>query len=180
MKASLTPLLFILLLLTFSCSKDENCDNPVDCLPPLTQTGANTAGCLVNGRVLLPSGRSLGSGSVLHSQYLFHQEAYIFSIGINDRKNNQLVFIRNNAKLEEGGFYPIELKSDTTGSGAYIIGGAGSGIGYITTNEEIGQLHITKLDEAKKIISGTFWFDAINNEDDIVQVREGRFDVHYQ
>ena len=180
MKPAINFFLLILIIITNSCSKQDDCDNPIDCLPPATQTGANTAGCLVNGRLLLPSGRSLGTGSVLQSQYLFHQEAYIFTIGVNDRNKNQLIFIRiHNTKLEEGGIYPLKLKSENEGSAAYIIGGAGSGTSYVTNNITMGQLHITKLNESKKIISGTFWFDAVDTEGEIVQIREGRFDVRY-
>ncbi|MFN4764550.1 hypothetical protein ACKGJN_15580 [Gillisia sp. Q332] len=181
MKAAINLLLLILFLSINSCSKQDNCENPVDCLPPVTQTGANIAGCLVNGEILLPSGKSLGSGSVLHSQYVYYQNEYIFSITIRDRDNNRLVQVRSgNIKLAEGEKYTLIEESDSNFSGVYIIGGAGSGIGYLTTQQESGEFEIIKLDESKNIISGTFWFDAINNDGEIVQVREGRFDVQYQ
>lgn len=173
-------LLSLLIISTNSCSKQDDCENPVDCLPPATQIGANTAGCLVDGEVLLPRGRSLNSGSILKAQYNFNEGTYNFSIGINDRKKNNLIFIRiNNTKLEENGIYPLILKSETKGSASYIIGGAGSGISYVTTNSTMGQLHITKLNELENIISGTFWFDAENLDGEIVKIREGRFDVRY-
>ncbi len=179
MKTAIAFLLLLLISLS-SCSKQDDCENPVDCLPPATQVGANTAGCLVNGRVLLPSGRSLGSGSVLHSQYNYFQNEYLFSITIRDRDNNDLVQVRSgNIKLAEGEKYTLIEKSDSNFSGVYIIGGAGSGIGYLTTQQEIGEFEIIKLDESKNIISGTFWFDAINIDGEIVQIREGRFDVRY-
>ncbi len=171
----------IIIISTNSCSKKDDCEHPVDCLPPATQIGANTAGCLVNGKILVPSGRSFGSGSVLISQYLFYQGAYFFSIGIDDREENQLISIRiENSQLEEGGIYPLQLETENSGSAAYIIGGAGSGIGYVTTNNFKGELHVTNLDETKKIVSGTFWFDAINSEGESVQITQGRFDVRFQ
>jgi hypothetical protein len=53
--------LFATLLTLFSCSKDDNkSQKPIDQLPPATQVGANTAGCLVNGEAFLPKGTSLG------------------------------------------------------------------------------------------------------------------------
>ena len=181
MKAILSPLLFLLLLLTFSCSKEEDCDNPVDCLPPVTQIGANTAGCLVNGEVFLPAGESLNRGSVLHSQYLFYEGKYIFSITITDRngKHNQLVQVgATGVELIENKTYEITMESDSTFSGIYTIGG-GLIDGFTTNNETAGELKIIHIDENLRIISGTFWFDAINNEGEIVQIREGRFDVRY-
>jgi hypothetical protein len=50
MKKILLPLLFLFIL---GCSKDENND-PLAGLPPETQTGANTFGCLIDGKLYLP------------------------------------------------------------------------------------------------------------------------------
>ena len=44
-------LLLALLLLFIGCSSDSN---PEDGLPPATQTGANTFGCLIDGKLLVP------------------------------------------------------------------------------------------------------------------------------
>ncbi|CAN5282182.1 hypothetical protein BH23BAC2_BH23BAC2_26820 [soil metagenome] len=178
MKTTLLYLLFIVFLLsTNSCSKNDDCVNPVDCLPPATQVGANTAGCLVNGEVFLPGGRSIGSGSVLKAQYVFHNGRYIFGVSINNpRDGNKMVLIESKYDaLEEGETYIMKQYSDISTTGFYLNGSNG----YSTTDEVIGEFTISKLDESRKILSGTFWFDAINNEGEIVQIREGRFDVHY-
>ena len=51
---------------------------------------------------------------------------------------------------------------------------------YYSTNDIItGEVTITNHDINNAILSGTFWFDAINSEGDIVEVREGRFDMEY-
>jgi hypothetical protein len=42
-----------------------------------------------------------------------------------------------------------------------------------------GELTITKFDDVNQIMSGTFWFDAVNDKGVKVEVREGRFDVHF-
>lgn len=52
-------------------------------------------------------------------------------------------------------------------------------ISFETTNTVTGELKITKLNTQQRIISGTFWYDAINPKGDIVKIREGRFDMHY-
>ncbi len=41
-----------------------------------------------------------------------------------------------------------------------------------------GELKITKLNTQQRIISGTFWFDAILSGEKI-EIREGRFDMRY-
>jgi hypothetical protein len=50
----------------------------------------------------------------------------------------------------------------------------------VTTDKVVGELIITNHIYKQGIMSGTFWFDAINSNGEIVQIREGRFDVHYQ
>ncbi|CAD0001286.1 hypothetical protein [Flavobacterium salmonis] len=50
-------LLFTALFILTSCDKDKDDDkptNPIDQLPPVTQTGANTFGCLLDGEVFKP------------------------------------------------------------------------------------------------------------------------------
>ena len=53
MKKILTPFLAILLIAA-SCKKTKTESESPDQLPPITQTGANTFGCLINGNVWLP------------------------------------------------------------------------------------------------------------------------------
>lgn len=52
-------------------------------------------------------------------------------------------------------------------------------IKYNTTQIHTGELKITKFDVSNSIISGTFWFDAVNEEGETVEIREGRFDMKF-
>ncbi|KAB5491377.1 hypothetical protein [Flagellimonas hadalis] len=48
-------LLLWLLILGFSCNNDDDTlGNPMDALPPATQTGEQTFGCLIDGRPFFP------------------------------------------------------------------------------------------------------------------------------
>lgn len=42
-----------------------------------------------------------------------------------------------------------------------------------------GILTVKKLDTINQIISGTFWFTAVNSNGDTVKITDGRFDVYY-
>ena len=48
-----------------------------------------------------------------------------------------------------------------------------------TNSIKKGELTITRVDLQNSIISGTFWFDAINTDNEVVEIREGRFDWNY-
>lgn len=50
---------------------------------------------------------------------------------------------------------------------------------YTTKSDFKGELYISNFDEINQIVSGTFWFDAVNNKGVKVEMREGRFDVQY-
>jgi hypothetical protein len=73
------------ILLSSSCQK-EKLKNPTDELPPETQTGANTFGCLVNGQVFKPGGAQLSGGS-LQCNYQFVNNSFYFVL-IGRYRNN--------------------------------------------------------------------------------------------
>lgn len=84
--------------------------------------------------------------------------------------------------IQENKIYILEsfFKKEAA-SGRYFISNSSNTTytEYLTTSSIIGELKMTKFDEINRIVSGTFWFDAVNNNGEQVQVREGRFDVHY-
>jgi hypothetical protein len=180
--------LFATLLTLFSCSKDDNkSQKPIDQLPPATQVGANTAGCLVNGEAFLPKGTSLG-GPILSCFYQRNQYGYHLGLSINQKSSGQVKTVQfgaNPNQLVENTTYSLVAMKDNTFSyisnfGEYYILSINDGdTNYYTTDIVTGELKITKLDSQLNIISGTFWYDAVNVNNEKVQVRSGRFDMHY-
>lgn len=55
MKTILKTVLLVTTIILTSCSNND--DIPQDQLPPITQTGANTFGCVINEEVLTPKDR---------------------------------------------------------------------------------------------------------------------------
>ncbi|MBW4360231.1 DUF6252 family protein [Flavobacterium taihuense] len=169
--------LFATITLLISCNKDDDKPmNPIDQLPPATQIGANTAGCLVNGEALLPK----GTGIILNC---FYQDGLNFGLSITENKNNiqkSIGIASLNQKLEVGQTYQLTEYKSNTKYGSYIIYYSDfSEDKYLTTLLVNGELKITNHNFDKAIISGTFWFDAINSEGKAVKIREGRFDMEY-
>lgn len=184
-------LLFATIAFFVSCNKDDDPTpepqiSEIDKLPPATQTGANKVGCLVNGKAFLPIGSSTGSSNPYCAYY---HNAFVLVLKIVKNEGNisgngtELVAIyTDNTILEEGMRYFLKSTESNNKAMFSIIGGM-AGVpdeNYNTTENYIGELHITKLDKEKNIISGTFWFDAVNEHVKKVEIREGRFDMVFE
>lgn len=169
--------------LSVSCKKQ-----PVDqlsLLPPATQTGANTFGCLVNGRAFIPKTKGLltggGGGAPIQSQYmLISANGTVFYIAarrdIDNGSADGVDVSTDSLKISEGEILPL-TKSFTPGRAAGFYGI--NLTSYQTNTNATGQLTITHLDTIKQIVSGTFYFNAVSKVGDTVRITNGRFDVHY-
>lgn len=173
--------LILLLLTTFviSCCNKGDDDQPVselEKLPPATQTGANTFGCLLDGKAFLPGNLPNSHDCV----YQFINGEYYFSLqanNLNNENNTILIALSTNAKqIVQNGTYTLAGNIPANAYGTYALAGI-----LTTTNGNIytGELKITKLDPINYIVSGTFWFDVIDFQGNLHQIREGRFDMQY-
>ena len=180
-------LLLPLLIILFSCNKeDDKPADPVDQLPPATQTGANTVGSLVNGEAFLPKGGGMSGNK--NCFYQFVEGGYHFGLQFTNKTGNDTKGIdlyTKFATISEGEKYQLNIPYSP-----FHNPGRGGGYShrnftekiedlYYTTSEATGEMTITKLDFENNIVSGTFWFDAINDDGEIVEIREGRFDMRF-
>lgn len=182
-------ILFLLLIAAFvSCKKDDEVIQPtpdtteVEKLPPATQIGANTAGFLLNGVAVVAEGDEW----VETNPYcVYDQDAFVLLFRQNISEGShiatQTLYISTNATtLEENTKYLIKEQESGKSAMFYIMRSSFADERYYTNTSNIGELYITKLDNENNIISGTFWFDAVDSKDKKVEIREGRFDVVYQ
>ena len=177
-----------LTILTASMCRKKPVD-PIDQLPPETQTGANTFGCLVNGEVFLPGGLQLSGGSLnCVYQYIYNgtTNGYVFGISGGKRGTNcavESVGVRLDSMIvQQGVTYPLTIESHGYGNGQYFIINVPCGnlnTIYQTNNSVQGSITFLRFDLNNQIASGTFWFNAINPNGDTIKVTNGRFDVHY-
>jgi hypothetical protein len=171
-------ILLAILLSLACCDKDDNKPKTeLEKLPPATQTGANTAGCLVNGVAFLPKGY-LPSGNLVCN----YSDGKNFSISFAQRLNNQTILvgvISYNQSLVVNEIYQLKEYGSNSQFGEYNIYQNIGDIQYKTTPTITGELKITNHNFNKATLSGTFWFDAVNSAGEIVQVRDGRFDMEY-
>lgn len=176
-------LLFAALFLLTSCDKDKDDDkptNPIDQLPPATQTGANTFGCLLDGEVFKP-------GNTHNSYQCFYQYVnggYHFNVSANKTSNNILKgIVIGTIKLEIIQGQTLNLYERIEGNAFGSLSNLDDNTGSYQFNEtsiiNTGELKITKLDFKNNIVSGTFWFDVKDDKGVLHQIREGRFDMQF-
>ena len=174
MKTPINLLLIILFLSFNSCSQEDNCENPTDCLPPATQTGAGTFGCLINGEPFVDiSGR-------FNCFYQLVDGKYYFAIGAedNDRLPQNIYLSLNALELKEGKLYNLNLDIENSAyAGAGFTFSIGDSFGVYTNSQNTGEMKITKFDLEKRIVSGTFSFKLEHPKTgEIVKITNGRFD----
>lgn len=176
-----TTILTLILLCITSCTKN----NPFsgnDQLPAETQTGANTVGCLVNGKVFIPHAE--GINPEVNCFYQLVDGEYFFTMAFADLRGVGRVdasIQTQRINLQSSHTYFLDKNPNINGD---YTGGGGSystslSNEFYTTAIKTGELKITKLDPSKSIISGTFWFDAVNSAGEKVEIRQGRFDWKY-
>ncbi|MDP9048259.1 MAG: DUF6252 family protein [Bacteroidota bacterium] len=179
---SIALLVCSLIILSGSCKKNNVPPvNQLSLLPPPTQTGANTFGCLVNGQAFLPGGPS--SASPLQCNYIYTAGGYYFTILTTNKDNNGLIkqiqIETDSLTIVEGQTFTLKEVVGGNATAVYALAINNTLNTYLTTSTISGQLTITKLDQTHQIVSGTFYFNAVNTVGDIVKVTDGRFDMRY-
>ena len=166
----------LLLLLTFfmlsSCNKDDDNCQGIDCLPPATQTGAGTFGCLVNGVPYVDnSGFFNCFYQLVDGEYYFSISAEfnrpIKGIGLGSQKIE--LSQANNYLLKEvgNGNFSADIFIDTSNN-------------FETSSNNPGNIILTKFDIQNNIFSAIFEFTVTDPETGIVyEITEGRFDTYF-
>ncbi|KHJ39505.1 hypothetical protein PBAC_00120 [Pedobacter glucosidilyticus] len=161
-----------------SCKKEKT---GIDALPAATQEGKNTFGCLVNGEVFIARTTGLFGPPYFTCEYNFNSETNSFRFLLSGtdkiREPQSSISINSNSiSLTSGGKTILRELKDGYANAIYSETLIDE---FSTTALSNGEITITKLDESKRILSGTFWFDAVNETGEKVEVREGRFDMKY-
>ena len=176
--------LFALLFLAVKCPKPDNPPSNIqtkkqpDVLPPATQTGANTYGCLLNGKVWLPGG-IIGNSS-LDVQY--YKGLFFISAG-KKMGDTVLQAIRWSYKPVYGpGTYYFKNAPSGGPPGAGFADYKNTSCGnYQAVDKDSLQnwVTVTKLDSVNRIVSGTFNLFFTENGCDTLRITNGRFDAIY-
>lgn len=192
-KSLFSIILLLNLYVAGSCSDDDEF-RPT--LPPITQTGENTFGCYIDGKLLTPRD---GKGT-LHTEdrgmRLFAggipPEITYWELKIRDFKSGNwgLLTLHMNELHENGeGEYVISESNCEDGVDAMHninitcrwLDEATNELKWYCSVKDGGTLTITRYDYENNIISGIFNCTVQNRDDpsDIVEITDGRFDLKW-
>jgi len=175
----ITYLLFLLPFLTITlftaCDKDNdnNCKG-IDCLPPATQTGAGTFGCLVNG---VPY---VDNSGFFNCFYQLGDDGYSFGIQTEDNVSTIGAIAIGSLQKEIiiGEIIPLNLREDNEFYAFLDFNTLQQG--GTTTKAEDGFIIFTKLSTFSNVVSATFEFTISNpTTGAIYKITEGRFDARF-
>lgn len=161
-------LLMSLFCMCFTCSDDL-------VLPPATTEGKDIFGCVVNGELFVKNHEYDNRSFYSNDSAMIYRKADYYEYK-GDHFEGVISLIAKNLNLEQGKTYP--LAAPKAGQ-AHAEMTTVSGQKYTTTDLNTGAWTITKIDKTNRIISGYFWFDIQTVDNDVYQVRRGRFDIKY-
>jgi hypothetical protein len=177
MKQLLLPALALALLTQCHKSAPDPA-KPEDQLPPATQTGANTFGCLINGKLYIPKGTPSRPGLIVQYDPILNGGYIAIAAEYTSTNTSEGIFIKG-YPVKTVASYSLNLANPRFDTGYYNdsspsqcqnIYGASSII-YRT-----GTLVITRLDQQAGIISGTFDAKLLKSGCDTIRITQGRFD----
>ncbi len=166
-------LLVMPLALLLGCKKTSPA--PADQLPPATQTGANTFGCLLNGQVWTPQGYNGTSNYSVVVDPTYHGgnvdvRAYRYT------DNLLQSLIMGGDGINSVGTYSLDATPRSIFFTDTHLPSACQNFDGSTGQYRRGTLTITRLDPQAAIVSGTFAFTLYKPGCDTVRVTQGRFD----
>lgn len=173
--------LFFLALLSiglFSSCKDDDQDQNV--LPEATQSGKNTAGALINGKVWVATTKKLNSNNAgTYCEKL--NDNYLIKLDLRkdpDRYTESIYLIVSIPNLELNQTYEVVNQTPDDGYN-YASYTSNDKVSYSSNPNNTGRIKITRLDLQNQIVSGTFEFNAVDNNGNVVNITDGRFDKKF-
>jgi len=172
------------LLFACACTKEE-----IENLPPATQTGANTFGCLVNGKAFVSSkepqvGRGFPAGMIypLTLAERDSEEGLLNNIRIEGRSfgiGYIYIYIYDELSVEEKSYSTDITESFTSvyPNNYNFISVRYLGYNYFS-QENSGSITLTRVDYENRIYSGTFSAELKHEDGRTIKITEGRFDIN--
>jgi hypothetical protein len=176
-------LIILLLAILASChrSSDDSTVSELDKLPAATQSGANTAGCYINGKLLIPKNGSQAIGGSPAYGLNISTTYGSFSLNIKNFKENIFLHLFiNNLDINKSKYFLKQSDGESfephnsVESQAYLF----FDNKVYLSSDDCGEIYISK--NTYPIISGVFNATLYNknNPTEKIQITDGRFDIN--
>ena len=143
-------------------------------LPEITMEGLNTFGCTVGGEIYQARGRWTPPVEAIVSNWDLFLRTW-------DRTNDEYIHLTiqfdDSPWTYSPGKYYVKGNSFGILPNDIVVHDPNLTVRGRSVSYDSAYLEILYIDEASRIISGTFQFDAETVDGDTVQIRKGRFDV---
>ena len=167
---------------------------PTQPMPAATQTGANTAGCFVDGQLWVAHyyNTTIGASNPKPVYAWWNNASLggpILSLSLlKDNADQTLVHHDTSMNIElpgitRAGTYVLDLRPSTRGRGpngyaSFTLRKPTPDQEFLTDAQHTGTLVVTRFDTISRVVSGTFAFTARHAATGtVVRVTEGRFDA---
>lgn len=167
------------LLFSASCKRTITPTTPppeVEQLPPATQEGKNTFGCLINGNIWIPYKTDFSRKLEVWYDQTYRNGSIRIIAERRKQAIDQNITIAIDS-LDHVGFYSLNYRESKIYYDDLI-----KNCIYDSFDASVfktGNLNITKLDYQNRIIAGTFEFTIIKSGCDTIKATQGRFDVKF-
>jgi len=139
---------------------------------------------LVNGQAFVPKNTNILEGPDLQCNYIYTAGGYHLTVACANKNSSgtvtDVIVGTDSLAIAEGETLAFKTFVEGNAQASYTLFYNSGGQNDYETNAKVsGQLMITKLDTMKQIVSGTFYFNALNSTGDTVKITNGRFDMPY-
>jgi len=177
-------LIQICLLLFFAFTLSTCLKTKKDVLPPITMEGKNVVACYINGELYISEGEYRKGWDPIGNQAFFIPSFNL--IELNSKAKNPLkssIWITFRP-LEGKLVYELNQFENSSASVVLQVDGhIFADSEYQTRAEHKGHLELLKFRHGEPVgvnfVAGTFSFDAVDTRGDVIEVREGRFDIAF-
>lgn len=181
MKCKLIWPLCVTLLICFcfaQCKKHrERAKTELEKLPPITQTGANTFGCLLNRVAWIPKDNYGQATFELQADPTFGFGSFGVTAERHGDNTDFFGFSFGSDSLVTTGFYPFSNKRNAV---SIVVSNATASCAYASYQADVfisGGFTVTRYDLTNRIFSGTFDFKIYKSGcGDTLHFTNGRFD----
>lgn len=161
----------------FSSCKDD--DQNLNVLPEATQSGKNTAGALVNGKIWVASTNFISPPNGTFCEKI-NNITYI-QLDLNSASENSRIFLKvaiENFEINKE--YLISENIDTSDYNYATYSKDNNGYGTYPNSIYIGKITITKLNLLQdQMVCGIFEIKVKDNNENVINISDGRFDKKF-